>query len=776
MTVAEIFSAALHDHRAGRLADALAGYRRVLELDPANVDALSLLGTGLLQIGQAGAAAAFITRAIELSGANTETATARHAHLFVNLGSALHTAGQADEAIQSFRRGLELAPDLPELHSNLGNALQERGDLAGAVECYRAALAIRPQYPECLFNLGNALAALKVFDFAIESYRKAVLLNPGYAEAFNNLGNALFEAGRGDEAVEALQRGVEIKPGSVAIRINLASTLNSVGRIDEAIESYRRIIADHPDSAEAHGNLGNALFKSGDREAAAESYRRAIAAQPDYADAHYSLAWIQLQQGDARGAEDSLRSALTFKPRHSGALFNLANLLVDQRRFAEASAQLSRLLEIEPANPQAHCLLGMAFAGDEKFDQAAESYRRAIELESDFPEAHYNLAHMLADCGQDEAARAAFEAAIALRPDYPEAHRGLGSLLQGMGLAGDAERCFAEALRLQPLITRPAADGKPEFAVLLIVAPGRGNTPIDFFTNQVPYDSHILLFQPSYDYNPALLRARCDVVFNLISDVDLGGELLDHVRALIEKIGKPVINHPDRIRPTDRASIARMLQGPGHVVVPTTLRYPRSALATAEGVAGIELDPPLLLRPAGSHGGEEMDLVTERGQIAPLVAASRHDAFYLTRFVDYRSSDGFFRKYRLIFIGDEILPYHLAIADSWKVHYYRTEMVRHAWMRREEEDFLNDAAAAFEPRNLAALRAIRDAVALDFFGIDCGIDRDGRLVMFEVNASMLVHANDPEAVFAYKRAPVARIKRAFDTMLTRAAVQARTPA
>ena len=776
MNPADIFSAALRDHRAGRIADALAGYRRVLELEPNNADALSLLGTGLLQIGQAGAAVAFIAHAIEVSGADTAAATAGHAHLFANLGSALHAAGQPDQALQSFRRGLALAPEVPELHSNLGNALQERGDHAGAVECYRKALEIRPHYPECLFNLGNALAALKVYDFAIETYRKAILLNPAYAQAFNNLGNVLFEAGRGDEAIEALESAVVIDPGSLTIRINLASTLNSVGRADEAIASYRRIIADHPDAASAHNNLGNALYALGDREAAAQSYAHAVAAQPDYADAHFNLARIRLQQGEMQTAEDAFRAALAFKPGHAGALFNLANLLIDQRRFTEACALLSRLVELEPANARAHCLLGMGFAGDEHFDDAVASYRRALELDHDFPEAHYNLAHTLADCGQSAAARAEFEAAIACKPDYPESYRSLGNLLQGLGEAEEAARCFAEALRLQPLITRPAAGDRAAFAVLLLVAPGRGNTPIDYFTTQAPYDSHILLFQPGYDYNVALLRARSDVVFNLISDVDLGGELLDAVGELVGALGKPVINHPERIRPTDRATIARTLQGLRHAVVPETLRYPRSALATVDAARDLDVELPVLLRPAGSHGGEEMDLVTECDQVAALVAASRHDAFYLTRFVDYRSKDGFYRKYRLIFIGNEILPYHLAIADSWKVHYYRTEMVRHDWMRHEEEAFLTNAGAAFAPPLLAALREIRDAVALDFFGIDCGVDREGRLVVFEVNASMLVHANDPEAVFAYKRAPVARIKRTFDAMLAKAAIRTRAPA
>jgi glutathione synthase/RimK-type ligase-like ATP-grasp enzyme len=61
---------------------------------------------------------------------------------------------------------------------------------------------------------------------------------------------------------------------------------------------------------------------------------------------------------------------------------------------------------------------------------------------------------------------------------------------------------------------------------------------------------------------------------------------------------------------------------------------------------------------------------------------------------------------------------------------------------------------------------IRAAVGLDFFGIDCALDRDGNLLVFEVNASVLIH-ND-NADFAYKGPACIRIKRAFEAMLSRA--------
>ena len=77
----------------------------------------------------------------------------------------------------------------------------------------------------------------------------------------------------------------------------------------------------------------------------------------------------------------------------------------------------------------------------------------------------------------------------------------------------------------------------------------------------------------------------------------------------------------------------------------------------------------------------------------------------------------------------------------------------------------------FEPRHFAALHAIRDAMGLDFFGVDCALDRAGNLVVFEANATMLVHADTGD--FAYKNPYVRRIKTAFTALLARTASQTR---
>ena len=115
----------------------------------------------------------------------------------------------------------------------------------------------------------------------------------------------------------------------------------------------------------------------------------------------------------------------------------------------------------------------------------------------------------------------------------------------------------------------------------------------------------------------------------------------------------------------------------------------------------------------------------------------------------------------------------MAIGADWKVHHATTDMANQGWMRDEERSFLVDPDATFTARHRTSLRAIRASMGLDVFGIDCALDRDGNLVAFEVNTSMLLH--DRNEGFPYKAPHVLAIKRTFDALLAeRAAPQDRT--
>jgi glutathione synthase/RimK-type ligase-like ATP-grasp enzyme len=433
-------------------------------------------------------------------------------------------------------------------------------------------------------------------------------------------------------------------------------------------------------------------------------------------------------------AEALLRQILSTTPLHREACLKLAEILIRGKRFDEAVAVLEPLANDAQQNSAIYRRLGVAHA-----------YARRESVALDY-----------------------FERALAFEPDDPLLLHAVANFQQALGRAHDAGATYRRALEVNPFVTIPAAALPPTFRVLFVFAPGAGNTPFEFLIDRAPFESHILSALNDVEYDIDRLRKHAEVVVNLVSSAESGGEILGAVETLTERIGRPVLNPAQRIQQTDRASVSTRLAGTPGCLVPPARRFTRAELLQVlEKDSDASLPYPLVVRPSRTHGGEDFEKMDNGAEFAAYLGNCDSPDYYVTPFVDYRSADGHFRKYRFIFVGDEILPYHLAIDTRWKVHHVTTSMAGSKWMQDEERAFLDAPWCVFSGAQRAALQAIKDAIGLDYFGIDCSLMPDGAIVVFEVNASMLVHNNDKH--FPYKTGAVSRIKQAFHSLLERAA-------
>ncbi|MBI2290356.1 MAG: tetratricopeptide repeat protein [Betaproteobacteria bacterium] len=282
-SIPEAIQTAREHHQAGRLLQAEAIYRQILQAAPNHPDALHLLGVIAHQTGKNELAVELISKAISVNPSSS---------MYCNLGFALNDQGKLDAAVESYRKALSIKPDFAEAHSNLGIALQQQGKLDAAVESYRKALSIKADFAEVHSNLGIALKDQGKLEAAIESYHKALSIKPNFAEAHSNLGNALKDQGKLDAAIENYLEALSISPHDAKAYSNLGLALNDQGKLDAAIENYLKALSIRPDYAEAHYNLGNALKDQGKIDAAVESYRKALSIKPDYADAYSNLLFV----------------------------------------------------------------------------------------------------------------------------------------------------------------------------------------------------------------------------------------------------------------------------------------------------------------------------------------------------------------------------------------------------------------------------------------------------------------------------------------------------
>jgi glutathione synthase/RimK-type ligase-like ATP-grasp enzyme len=442
-----------------------------------------------------------------------------------------------------------------------------------------------------------------------------------------------------------------------------------------------------------------------------------------------------------------------------------ARLLDDLDRAAEARDLYLRVVARSPNDARALNDFG-TFLMRGGFRAAARTvYERALAIEPRSALAHANLATVFFAGNDYEAARIHYEAALAIDPQSAPAHQGLSYALTRLGRDEEALAHRHLGFAGRSLTTGPYRGAGPPVDVLLIVAAGGGTLYADTFLDDRLFRTTTLVA----DLHDGTPLPPADVVFNAIGDADRAGAELRAVERLLAGTNARVINPPERVLATAREANAARLGTLDGVVAPRISAVPRDAII-ADGPRAVEragFTFPLLVRAPGFHSGLHFALVEQAGALASAVAGFPAGDVLLVEYVDVRDDDGAVRKYRMMVVDGTLYPMHVAVSADWKVHYFSAGMAADASKRAEDERFLADPAAAIGTPALAALARIHATVRLDYMGIDFALDRRGRVVAFEANATMIVLPPPDEAIWEYRREPVARIVEAVRKMLRR---------
>ena len=364
--------------------------------------------------------------------------------------------------------------------------------------------------------------------------------------------------------------------------------------------------------------------------------------------------------------------------------------------------------------------------------------------------------------------------AEALRLDVDEAARAYDASLLSQ-LAFHPERAMelqAAALGVPRLfrVRREARSG-PAIRLLALMSPGdlMANTPLDFITRHLDVRLDLLFMVPGSEL-PGTIPDH-DAMFVASSEPDPA--TLGRMRKLLRKWPRPALNDPALLARLARERLPALLSDLPTICSPATALAIRSALeAVAGGRASMrdlcqDMVFPVLVRPKGSHAGIGLERIETAGAILDYLAKSVHGEFHISRFHDYRSRDGLYRKYRVGFIDGRPYLCHMAASRHWMVHYLNAGMTESAAKRADEAAAMACFNDGFAVRHGAAFAALSRRLGFDFFSIDCGEMPDGRLVLFEADTAAIIHMMDPIEAFPYKHVHMRRVFAAFDAMLRR---------
>lgn len=335
-------------------------------------------------------------------------------------------AGKLGQAIDSYRRAIEVNPQDPNLYLALARVLVFAGRPAEAEVEARNALLINPDLPPARAVLGWALdfqGADRLIEAEAE-VRAALSANPDLAVAHAYLAEILIDqytqlnAGDYRDAVEAAERGVQLDPNVVETHRALAYVLESTGNYDRALEEYQRALTIHPNLWMLHLALGSM--------------------------------YLNQEVPDLDKAIQSFLIASAFDPTNPEPLVRIARAYSGYGEYGKASQYAADAVALDPSNPGLHGDLGVAYYKNGEYEDAIAELSLAVRggataegvtvlglpINPESPRVvsfYYTLGLALAQVGRCEEATPIFEALLRGVPDDEIA---VANATQGMVLCG----------------------------------------------------------------------------------------------------------------------------------------------------------------------------------------------------------------------------------------------------------------------------------------------------------------------------------------------------
>ncbi len=430
--------------------------------------------------------------------------------------------------------------------------------------------------------------------------------------------------------------------------------------------------------------------------------------------------------------------------------------------------EIARLVDVVSRNPRqfgALMRLGTLLAEGGNAPAARTVYAQAVREHPGVAGPYVCLGTLLVDAGNHAEAVRLFEAALALDPQNREAQRGLAVVHEREDDVDAAERVWQRAFPGGSLETSAYRGDDVAIRVLYLTSAVGGNIPMQHVFDPRLFEVTTLIAESA---PRDVTLPPHDVIFNAVGDADRCERALAAASRIVAATSAPVVNDPARVRETTRLRNAARLATLPDVVTARTAEFPRGDLAAPSGAASLEAAGfgwPVLLRSPGYQTGEHFVRVAGPSDLPDALANLPGATLLAIAYVDSRSADGAFRKYRVMTIGGRLYPMHLAISPEWKVHYFRAAMAERLDHREEEAGFLADTHGVLGARAVAALERVAVLLGVDYGGIDFALRPDGRVLVFEANATMVIVPPDADPRWDYRRAAVTRALEAARSVL-----------
>ena len=357
---------------SGQPAEAVAAYRKAMELDPKNVSAQVGLVYALIASNKAAEARAVAQKASE-TDKNSGPA-------FAALGYAISAEKKFDgndpswsDAIAQAQQGVFLAPKNPQVQMIVAKLFEARGNYDQAQVAYQAALAADPGFTPARTAIILTMFRRGDIDGALKAAGDLVKANPESPEANKVYGEFLARKGQFKEAIPALEKATAAMPNNADAWAILAHSYHMTRSFEDGKDAYAKAVELNPTNNEIKSNYGLLLGMSGDPDKGAQVLS-ALINLPGYKSAagfaNYGYVLSRVKPPRAGEAIAAYKKAIELEPANAGLYFGMGWAQYYAQNYPESIAAFDKAGAMdknyvaETRGPVGWCQYFMAVAAD----------------------------------------------------------------------------------------------------------------------------------------------------------------------------------------------------------------------------------------------------------------------------------------------------------------------------------------------------------------------------------------------------------------------------
>ena len=401
--------------------NAIEAYRKAVELDHDNLDALRSLAQNLLNDNQT-------DKALEQYKAIVD-ADPNDAQSYLHIAEIYRRSGKFDEALDALKKAGASVPDSEEVPLDVAAVYQAQGRSDEAIQILQDLLKktekANGQYTAgernnrsvFLERLGGIYRDTNKPAVAIANFREMLKLGPESASrGYQQLIDAYRDQKQWSLATSTAQEAVRELPQDRGLKLILAGQLADTGQVDEGLAMARGLLKGTSDDREVYIALAQMNSRLKRWKDAEEALTKADTLSTRAEEKNYTtflLASMYERQKKYDEAEDLFKRVVADDPTNAVALNYLGYMLADRGiRVEEALGYIKKAVQLDPQNGAYLDSLGWAYFKLGNYDLAEDNLRRASERISNDPTILDHLGELYQRTGRLKLAAAQWERAM----------------------------------------------------------------------------------------------------------------------------------------------------------------------------------------------------------------------------------------------------------------------------------------------------------------------------------------------------------------------------